>query len=96
METSYSGKVWERTKRMVLSCREEGLWCWLVEGDQRKLGSFKARTSFMVGNGRRTKFWHDDWCGDAPFKDSFPSFFSFAPNKEVWMVNAWEVVSQVS
>ena len=37
--------------------------------------TFKARTSFTVGNGR-TKFWVDVWCGDAPLKDYF-CFFSF-------------------
>ena len=48
----------------------------------------------MVDNGRRTKFWHDVWCGDAYLKDSFPSFFSFTSNKEAWVMNAWEVISR--
>ncbi|RVW65249.1 hypothetical protein CK203_005183 [Vitis vinifera] len=31
------------------------------------------------------------WCRDAPLKDFFPSLFSFAANKEAWVVNAQEV-----
>ena len=40
------------------------------------------------------KFLYDVWCGDAPLKESFLSLSSFASNKEIWMVNAWEVVGR--
>ena len=54
-------------------------------------GFFKSRTRFEVGKGRRIKFWQDEWCGDVPLKDSFPSLFSFAASKELW-VNDGQVV----
>ena len=38
LEIGYSGKVWVRTWRMVISCRDGGIWCWLLEGDERRLG----------------------------------------------------------
>lgn len=39
LETGYRGEVWGRTWRLVLSCWQKGLWCWLVEGAKRRLGS---------------------------------------------------------
>ena len=39
LEMGYNGKVWGRTWRMVLSCKEGGAWCWLVEHNKRSLGS---------------------------------------------------------
>lgn len=30
----------------------------------------------IVGNGRRTDFWGDSWCGHTPLKDQFLSLFS--------------------
>ena len=77
---------------------ELGGWCSLVRREGYDVGlwkvirrgweAFKARTGFMVGNGRKTKFWHDVWCKDAPLKDFFPSFFFLASNKEACVVNA--------
>ena len=39
LETGHSGKVRGNIVRLVLSCREGGAWCWLVESD-KSLGSF--------------------------------------------------------
>ena len=33
-------------------------------------------TLFVVGNGRRVKFWRDRWCCDEPLCVSFPSLFT--------------------
>ena len=46
-----------------------------------------SRTLFVVGNGRRVKFWRDRWCGDEPLCLSFPSLFTLASSKEAWVAN---------
>ena len=66
-----------------------GLWKAIRGGWE----AFKAKTSFMVSNGK-TKFRLDVWCGEAPLKDSFLSLFSFSSNKEAWVVSVREVVSK--
>ena len=47
------------------------------------------RTLFVVGNGRRVKFWRDRWCGDEPLCVSFPSLFAFARSKKAWVADLW-------
>lgn len=42
---------------------------------------------FVVGNGRRVKFWIDKWCGDEPFRVSFPSLYALTVSKEAWVAN---------
>ncbi|RVX13749.1 hypothetical protein CK203_010391 [Vitis vinifera] len=74
---------------------EPGGWCSLVGKKGYGVGlwkalrggweAFKARTIFIVGNRRRTKFWLDVLYEDAPLKDSFPFLFSFASNKKAWV-----------
>lgn len=34
----------------------------------------------VVGDGRRTKFWEDRWCGDQPLRQTCPSVFSMVSN----------------
>ena len=48
-----------------------------------------CRISFTVGNGRRVKFWKDNWCGDEPFCVSFPSLFALANFEEAWVADLW-------
>ncbi|RVX08813.1 hypothetical protein CK203_011016 [Vitis vinifera] len=45
LETDYSGKVWGRTWRMVLSCKEEGYGVGLWKVIRRGWEAFKARTA---------------------------------------------------
>ena len=42
---------------------------------------------FIVGNGRRVRFWRDKWCGDSPLCVSFPSLFVLTVDKEAWVVD---------
>ena len=44
---------------------------------------------------RRTKFWHDVWCGDVPFKESFSSLFCFATSKEAWIDEVSELEDEM-
>ena len=45
--------------------------------------------SYVVGDGKRTKFWKDKWCGDLPLDVAFPSLFSCAMEKEAWVGDLW-------
>ena len=35
-----------------------------------------------MGDGRRVRFWLDEWCEDEPLGDAFPSLFILAASKE--------------
>ena len=52
--------------------------------------SIRSRSHFIVGNGRKVKFWKDLWCEDQTLKDDFPNLFWLAVNKDVWVFDAWE------
>ena len=42
----------------------------------------KSRLFFVVGNGKRIKFWKDIWCGDELLCVSFPSLFALVVSKD--------------
>ncbi|KAL6333095.1 hypothetical protein AAG906_028278 [Vitis piasezkii] len=52
-------------------------------------GTLKRKISFLVGNGKRVKFWKDKWYGDKPLSVSFPSLLALATSKEAWMADLW-------
>ena len=49
----------------------------------------RSRSRFLVGNGRRIKFWKDIWCGDEPLCVSFPSLYALAVFKDAWVKDVW-------
>ena len=64
---------------------EEGDWCSREVKGAYGVGVWKAirkdwenihsRSCFVVGNGRKVKFWKDLWCEDQILKDAFPNLF---------------------
>ncbi|RVW91675.1 LINE-1 reverse transcriptase-like [Vitis vinifera] len=59
--------------------------------DIRKEGALlQNRVGFSVGNGRRVKFWKDNWCGNSTLCNSFPSLYAFASYKEAWIDEMWD------
>jgi hypothetical protein len=44
---------------------------------------FKMATSYEVGDGRKTLFWHDVWWGKCPFKILFPSLFECCEQMDI-------------
>ena len=46
---------------------------------------FARFITFKVGNGARTRFWRDTWCGDSPFKTVFPDLYGIARDKEAFL-----------
>jgi hypothetical protein len=47
---------------------------------------------FEVGDGVRTKFWHNLWCGDMVLKEVFPHLFGIAWVKDASVVDNMEVL----
>ncbi|RVW23454.1 putative ribonuclease H protein [Vitis vinifera] len=59
--------------------------------DIRKDGALlQNRVGFSVGNGRRVKFWKDNWCRNSTLCNSFPSLYAFASYKEAWIEEMWD------
>ena len=89
MESSDKGKVWGGAKG----------WCTKEVRDDHGVGWWKiirkewylvsSRLSFLVGDGRRVRFWKDNWFGALPFCVSFPSLFALAVSKDAWVNDVW-------
>ena len=62
-----------------------GLWKTL----RKEWEVVKSRLFFVVGNGKRIKFWIDIWCGDESLCVSFPSLFALAVSKDAWVKDVW-------
>ncbi|RVW15364.1 LINE-1 reverse transcriptase-like [Vitis vinifera] len=57
----------------------------------RKEGALmQNKVAFLVGNGRRVKFWKDIWWGNFPLCNSFPSLYAFVSSKEAWVEEFWD------
>ena len=65
-----------------------GVGVWKETKKQWEL--FNSMISFMVGNGRRVKFWKDRWCIEEPLCEAFRSLFALSDSKEAWVANLWE------
>ena len=63
---------------------KEGGWCSCIARGAYGVGVWKAikmdrnvvgsKVAFVVGNGRRVRFWLDRWCGDEQLRDAFPCY----------------------
>ncbi|GKC82383.1 RNA-directed DNA polymerase, eukaryota, partial [Tanacetum coccineum] len=42
-----------------------------------------------VNNGASTKFWHESWTGNSPFKFQFPRLFRLSMNKDCLVSDCW-------
>ena len=51
-----------------------GLW----KAIKHKWQAIKSRSHFLLGNGRKAKFWKDLWCKDQTLKEVFLNLFSMA------------------
>jgi hypothetical protein len=45
---------------------------------RKRWETFSSFTRFEMGDGVRTKFWHDLWCGNTVLKEAFPVLFGIA------------------
>ena len=51
---------------------------------------FFQNAVFVLGDGRRIKFWRDVWCGVEALCNSFPNLFTIATNKEAKVAEIWD------
>jgi hypothetical protein len=56
----------------------------------------KHQSVVLVGNGKRVKFWLDDWTTTGSLADQFPALFRLTNDKEasldkmgIWDGHAW-------
>ena len=52
--------------------------------------SFSQSAVFVLGDGRRIKFWRDVWCGEEALCNSFPNLFNIGTNKEAKVAEIWD------
>jgi hypothetical protein len=65
-----------------------GLW----KNIRKRWGIFFGLSRLEVGDGARTKFWHDLWCGDRVLKEAFPILFGIARMKDASVADNMEVL----
>jgi hypothetical protein len=51
---------------------------------------FSKFIKFEVGDGTQIRFWQDVWCGDQPFKESFPVLFRI----EAWVSDHMQIMNE--
>ena len=67
-----------------------GLW----KGIRMDWDFVGSRILFLVGNGRRVRFWKDRWYEYSPLCVSFPFLFVLSVDKEVWVANIWDPLAK--
>lgn len=90
MEASHWWEVWGSKGQVVLEEKDgDGVGLW--KAIRRGWGYFKSATFFQEGNGERTSFWKDTWCGDgdATLSTSLPSLSVLLNKKNAWVVDIW-------
>jgi hypothetical protein len=65
-----------------------GLW----KKIRKRWEAFSSFARFEVGDGVRTKFWHDLWCEDTVLKEAFLDLFGIARVKDVSVADNMEVL----
>nr|CAN72177.1 hypothetical protein VITISV_012537 [Vitis vinifera] len=51
--------------------------------------------SFSVGDGKRVRFWKDNWCGNTPLCEAYPSLFDLAVSKDAKVADCWDSMGEV-
>uniref|UniRef100_A0A2N9I6K3 Membrane magnesium transporter n=1 Tax=Fagus sylvatica TaxID=28930 RepID=A0A2N9I6K3_FAGSY len=67
-----------RTTREVKGPYGSGLWKHIRKG----WGSFARHLHFEVGDGSKTKFWDDVWCGTCSLQNAFPDLYRIVRHKD--------------
>ena len=63
---------------------------WGCEKPSEMKEGIRCRSCFIVGSGKRVKFWKDFWCEDQTLKEAFLNLFLLAINKDGRVSEVWE------
>ena len=76
--------------REVREVYEVGLW-----KEIRKEGSLMfKKIAFLLGDGRRVRFWKDNWCRNKTLCDFFPSLYALVDSKDAWVADCWDSLGE--
>ena len=96
VETSNYRQIWGGRGRLVFKIKVRGAYgVGLWKAIRKDWEIIRSRSCFIVGNGRKVKFWKDLWCENQALKDAFPNLFRLAINKNQWVCDAWEEEGEV-
>jgi hypothetical protein len=66
--------------------------CRIREGLDESVGRwFDVNIRRVVGVGRHTLFWHENWVGEIPLRVKFPRLFDLAVSKECSVEEMWRL-----
>jgi hypothetical protein len=63
-----------------------------LKGNMGVKEAFFSRGSFVVGDGKSTRFWEDTWLGDNPLANQYPSLFKIVRCKNIMVANVLGMV----
>ena len=58
-----------------------------MEGISKEIVQIKQFCSIVLGDGCKTRFWEDLWCGEVALCTSFPSLYEVAGSKGARVVD---------
>jgi hypothetical protein len=88
VDSKYSS-MWGRwCSRGIVGAFGVGLWKNIRKGWE----TFSRFIRYEVGDGGRTRFWHDLWCGDTVLKEVFPDLFGIARVKDAFVADNMEIL----
>jgi len=86
----------EEGGRLKEGCRHCSSWWQLMCRAREGLGEgvrrwFDENVRRVVGDGRNTFFWYDNWVGEIPLRFKFPRLFDLAVSKESSVEDMWRL-----
>lgn len=92
MESCGGFQVWQFMGWVVFPRACWSLWVGLWKNIKKGCEIFSGFTRFVVGDGTRTRFWHDVWCRDTVLKEAFPVLFGIAWEKDASVADNMEIL----
>ena len=77
----YGGERGGWYSKLVQGAHGCGLW----KSIRILVDRFVQCIQFEVGCGSRIRFWHDCWCGDQPWKMTFPLLFETVVDNDAYV-----------
>ena len=66
-----------------------GLW----KGIMKVWGDFRPHVKYQLGNDRRIRFWHDEWCSQTSLRVRFSELYATASYPDVSVADCWSFLS---